>query len=125
MRKDTRNRRKSERLRKNQRLEVSSESDFCDPDLTDPENRPVVVLDGGGVNVDRRSRRSPLSSDQEPETERPDSEDHPMSRLRYKRFKGDGSQDVDDWLCEFESTALANQENEAAQRRIFQGLLKG
>ena len=28
--------------------------------------------------------------------------------LKYSRFKRDGSQDVDDWLTEFESTALAN-----------------
>ena len=30
------------------------------------------------------------------------------TRLKYSRFKGDGGQDVDDWLTEFESTALAN-----------------
>ena len=45
--------------------------------------------------------------------------------LKYSRFKGDGSQDVDDWLTEFESTALANQEELAAKQRIFQGVLKG
>jgi hypothetical protein len=28
--------------------------------------------------------------------------------LKYKRFKGDGHQDVDDWFSEFESTAVAN-----------------
>ena len=45
--------------------------------------------------------------------------------LKYSRFRGDGSQDVDDWFCEFESTALANQEDNEAKARIFQGLLKG
>ena len=30
------------------------------------------------------------------------------TRLKYSRFKGDGSQDVDDWLTEFKSTAIAN-----------------
>ena len=45
--------------------------------------------------------------------------------LKYSRFQGDGSQDVDDWFCEFESTALANQEDNEAKARIFQGLLKG
>ena len=25
------------------------------------------------------------------------------TRLKYSRFKGDGSQDMDDWLTEFES----------------------
>jgi hypothetical protein len=33
-----------------------------------------------------------------------------MTRLKYKTFKGDGHQDVDDWFSEFESTAVANQE---------------
>ena len=48
-----------------------------------------------------------------------------MTRLKYNRFKGDGSQDVDDWLTEFKSTAIANQEEPATILRIFQGLLKG
>ena len=47
------------------------------------------------------------------------------TRLKYSRFKGDGSQDVDDWLTEFKSTAAANQVELAASLRIFQGLLKG
>ena len=29
-------------------------------------------------------------------------------RLKYSRFKGDGSQDVDNWLTEFKSTAVDN-----------------
>ena len=45
--------------------------------------------------------------------------------MKYNRFRGDGKQDVDDWFAEFESTALANQENEDAKQRIFQGMLKG
>ena len=28
--------------------------------------------------------------------------------LKYSRFKGDGSQDVDDWLTEFKSTIVSN-----------------
>ena len=43
--------------------------------------------------------------------------------LKYNRFWGDGSQDVDDWFCEFESIALANQEDLEANQRIFQGLV--
>ena len=46
------------------------------------------------------------------------------TRLKYSRFRGDGSQDVDDWFCEFESTTLANQEDNETKARIFQGLLK-
>jgi hypothetical protein len=48
-----------------------------------------------------------------------------MTRLKYKRFKGDGHQDVDDWFSKFESMAVANQEEDEAKQRIFQGLLKG
>jgi hypothetical protein len=48
-----------------------------------------------------------------------------MTRLKYKRFKGDGHQDVDDWFSKFESIAVANQEEDEAKQRIFQGLLKG
>jgi hypothetical protein len=32
---------------------------------------------------------------------------------------------VDDWFSEFESRAVANQEEDEAKQRIFQGLLKG
>ena len=45
--------------------------------------------------------------------------------LKYSRFKGDGNQDVDDWLTEFKSTAMANQEEPATTLWIFQRLLKG
>ena len=55
-----------------------------------------------------------------------DSDNMPTStRLKYSRLRGDGSQDVDDWFCEFESTALANQEDNETKARIFQGLLRG
>ena len=55
-----------------------------------------------------------------------DSDNMPTTtRLKYSRFKGDGSQDVDDWFYEFESTTLANQEDNKTKARIFQGLLKG
>ena len=45
--------------------------------------------------------------------------------LKYSRFRGDGSQDVDDWISKFESIALTNQEDLEAKQRMFQGLLKG
>ena len=32
---------------------------------------------------------------------------------------------MDDWYCEFQSIATANQEDPESKRRIFQGLLKG
>ena len=47
------------------------------------------------------------------------------TRLKYSRFKGDGSQDVDDWLTEFRSTAAANQEEPAAALQIFSRTFKG
>ena len=48
-----------------------------------------------------------------------------IPRLKYRKFRGDGKDDVDDWLCEFNSTAAANQEDVETKLRIFQGLLKG
>jgi len=53
------------------------------------------------------------------------SSDEMPTRLKYSKFRGDGSQDVDDWFSEFESIALANQEDLDIKQRIFQGLLKG
>lgn len=47
-----------------------------------------------------------------------------FSRLKYRKFRGDGREDVDEWLSEFNATAAANQEDEAIKLRLFQGLLK-
>lgn len=47
------------------------------------------------------------------------------TRLKYRKFKADGREDVDDWLCEFNSTAAANEDDVATKLRMFQGLLKG
>ena len=47
------------------------------------------------------------------------------TRLKYSRFKGDRSQDVDVWLIELKSMVIANQEEPATILRIFQRLLKG
>lgn len=49
----------------------------------------------------------------------------PLTRLKYNRFKGDGEEDVDDWLDEFVAIAHANQEDDASKLRVFSGLLKG
>lgn len=96
------------------------------PDSTDLDDPPVGEVAVGGDEIPNpRHALAPSDRDQDPEEDNQLLEADVMTRLRYKRFKGDGNQDADDWLCEFESTALANQENEAAQRRIFQGLLKG
>jgi Retrotransposon gag protein len=51
--------------------------------------------------------------------------DNMPTRLKYSKFRGDGRQDVDDWFSEFQSIALANQEDDQIKQRIFQGLLKG
>ena len=62
----------------------------------------------------------------DPNSSSEDSDNMPTTtRLKYSRFRGDESQDVDNWFYEFESTALANQEDNKAKARIFQGLLKG
>ena len=89
---------------------------------------PETSSAGAGLTQDPEGEEVLVNEDQEEESEE-DEEDRelmaPSTRLKYSRFKGDGSQDVDEWLCEFESIALANQEDPDAKRRIFQGLLKG
>ena len=87
------------------------------------------------VVVTPRPDQAPLAGPEVEEEERRASGDRLSSdesntmpsttRLKYSRFKGDGSQDMDDWLTEFKSTAIANQEELATILRIFQGLLKG
>jgi hypothetical protein len=88
----------------------------------------VLVMPPGETSSTPRSRSSDLNPDRQdpdPEGEETGSEEVDMTRLKYKTFKGDGHQDVDDWFSEFESTVLANQEEDEAKQRIFQGLLKG
>jgi hypothetical protein len=88
----------------------------------------VLVTPPGEISSTPRSGSSDLNPDRqdpEPEGEATGSEEETMTRLKYKRFKEDGHQDVDDWFSEFESTAVANQEEDEAKQRIFQGLLKG
>ena len=46
------------------------------------------------------------------------------TRLKYRKFRGDGREDVDEWLSEFNATANANLEDEPVKLRLFQGLLK-
>ena len=63
---------------------------------------------------DKRSERFPTSDFVEDVLfglEREDSLSNNMlasTHLKYNRFRGDGSQDVDDWFLEFESIALPN-----------------
>ena len=62
------------------------------PDRSDPGG-PEEEVAMGGKRVEEE-----LSSE--------DEDNMPSTTcLKYSRFKGDGSQDVDDWLTEFESTA--------------------
>jgi hypothetical protein len=121
--------RKSARLEKRRRVPTPSVSPrreelFAKLEIEDS----ILVTPPGEISSTLRSGSSDLNPDhQEPEPggERTGSEEETMTRLKYKRFKGDGHQDVDDWFSEFESTAVANQEAEEAKQRIFQGLLKG
>ena len=80
---------------------------------------PSQVLD-----LDERTEKSPILDFVEEALFNSLNDDMP-THLKYSRFQGDGSQDVDDWLSEFESIALANQEDLEAKSRIFQDLLKG
>ena len=63
----------------------------------------------GEAEGTRRNELSSKESDTMPST----------TRLKYSRFKGNRSQDMDDWLTEFKSTAMANQEEPVATLRIF------
>jgi hypothetical protein len=88
----------------------------------------VLVTPPGETSSTPRSGSSGLNPDRQdpdPEGEETESEKDAMTRLKYETFKGDGHQDVDDWFSEFESTAVANQEEDEAKQRIFLGLLKG
>lgn len=120
--------RKSERLRKRRQAGVVSGAGTSEPESVELEDRPVIIVVPGeeiqSPSLERTSDNSEHGSDPEGEGLQSEEEDV-MTRLKYKRFRGDGNQDADEWLGEFESTAIANQETPAAQRRIFQGLLKG
>jgi hypothetical protein len=48
----------------------------------------------------------------------------PVTRLKYRKFFGDGEQDVDDWYEDFLATAAANQEDADSTKRVFGGLMK-
>lgn len=50
----------------------------------------------------------------------------PTFRIKYTRFKGDGTQDVDDWMEQFQPTLAGNDEtDDATARRLFRGLIDG
>jgi hypothetical protein len=129
MRKEKEPERKSTRLEKRRKVPIPSISSrrgelFAEVEIEDS----VLVIPPGETSSTPRSGSSDLNPDrQDPEAEgeTTGSEEDTMTRLKYKRFKGDGYQDVDDWFSEFESTAVANQEEDEAKQRIFQGLLKG
>jgi len=77
----------------------------------DLEEQPVFVTAPGGEIQSPSSRRTPEVSKcgMEPEKEEPQSEkEDVMTRLKYKHFKRDRNQDANEWLGEFEPTAIAN-----------------
>jgi hypothetical protein len=129
MRQEREPERKSARLEKKRKVPTPSVSPrrgelFADVEIEDS----VLVTPLGETSSIPRSGSTDLNPDRqdpEPEGEATGSEEEAMTRLKYKTFKGDGHQDVDDWFSEFESTAIANQEEDEAKQRIFQGLLKG
>jgi Retrotransposon gag protein/Zinc knuckle len=50
----------------------------------------------------------------------------PSFRIKYTRFKGDGSQDVDDWMEQYLATLAANAEgDEETTKRLFRGVIEG
>jgi hypothetical protein len=129
MRREKEPERKSARVEKKRKVPTPSVSPrrgelFAELEIEDS----VLVTPPGETSSTPRSGSLDLNPDRqdpEPEGEGIGSEEETMTRLKYKRFRGDGHQDVDDWFSEFESTAVANQEEDEAKHRIFQGLLKG
>ena len=115
--------RRSERKNKGQRraTELTSPSVLVSPKEdqigTDTEVDAVVVEIDGDCEDQLLSDFGDSDNDV--------NEMAPVTCLKYSRFKGDDSQDVDDWFGEFEATTLANQEDPLSKWRIFQGLLKG
>jgi hypothetical protein len=101
------------------RKDLFAELEIEDSVLVTPPRETSSIPRSGSSDL------NPDRQDPKPEGEGTGSEEETMTRLKYKRFKGDGHQDVDDWFSEFESIAVANQETEEAKQRIFQGLLKG
>ena len=98
------------------------------------EDKGVIVRQVEVVVTPEPNWASPTEPKVEEETERTrgdelsseESNTMPSTTcLKYNRFKGDGSQDVDYWLTEFKSTTMANQKEPATTLRIFQGILKG
>jgi hypothetical protein len=102
--------RKSARLEKRRKVPTPSVSHkrgelFAELVIEDS----VLVTPPGETSSTPRSGSLDLNPDrQDPEPEGEGTEEETMTRLKYKRFKGDGHQDVDDWLSEFESTVVAD-----------------
>ena len=47
-------------------------------------------------------------------------------RIKYSRFKGDGTQDVDDWMEQYLATLSANDEGDVeTTKRLFRGVIEG
>ena len=50
----------------------------------------------------------------------------PSFRIKYSRFKGDGDQDVDDWMEQYLACLSANDEADLdTTKRLFRGLIEG
>jgi hypothetical protein len=50
----------------------------------------------------------------------------PSFRIKYTCFRGDGSQDVDDWMEQYLATFAANAERDAnTTKRLFRGVIEG
>jgi hypothetical protein len=50
----------------------------------------------------------------------------PSFRIKYNRFKGDGTQDVDDWMEQYLATLSANDEGDVGTtKRLFRGVIEG
>jgi hypothetical protein len=87
MRREKAPERKSARLEKRRRVPTPSLSPRREKLFTESEIEDSVAVTPPGKTSSTPRSRSPEQN--------PDLEEETMTRLKYKRFKGDGNQDVD------------------------------
>ena len=104
--------RRSERANKGRR----PTSEYFSPGILPRPGQAITDLDEETVvvNIDHDLEEDQIFEETEG-TEDDLDKMAPHTRLKYSRFKGDGSQDVNDWFCEFESITVANQEDPASK----------
>ena len=106
---------RARRYEARQRVNRSSDQVPVVPAVASSSLVPVPVLKKGLVYVPVL-KKGPVQSIKMP----------PSFRIKYAKFRGDGVQDVDDWLEQYLAILSANDEgDEDTTKRLFCGLLEG